>query len=202
MSEHDDSPWVDLDTEHPIWDRFFCVAPLVLVGTREENGEADLAPKHMAMPLGWSNYFAFVCTPNHATYQNARREKAFTVSFPRPDQVVAASLAASPRFATGDKRVVRDLPTLPATKVPGVLLDGAAVTLECELDRVLDGFDDNSLLVGRVVAARAHRDALLRHHRDPQDVLAGTPLLAFLNPGRFAVINESSSFPFPDGFQR
>jgi len=88
---------VELDVRAPVWDRFFTVAPLVLVGTREPDGRFDLAPKHMVLPLGWQNYFGFVCTPRHATYFNAWRERAFTVSFPRPDQLVEASLAASGR---------------------------------------------------------------------------------------------------------
>jgi flavin reductase (DIM6/NTAB) family NADH-FMN oxidoreductase RutF len=202
MKQSSGVEWVDLDTSHPIWDRFFWVAPLVLIGTREESGKADLAPKHMAVPLGWGNYFGFVCTPSHATYRNARREEAFTVSYPRPDQIVVASLAASPRCEDGDKAIVGELPTRPAQRIQGVVLDGAMVTLECELVDIFDGFGDNSLIVGRVLAARAHRDALLREYRDPQSVLAASPLLAYLNPGRFSVIHESNSFPFPDGFKR
>ena len=57
---------VPIPVDKPIWSRFFTVAPLVLVGTREGDGH-DLAPKHMAMPLGWDNYFCFVCSPDHAT---------------------------------------------------------------------------------------------------------------------------------------
>jgi predicted pyridoxine 5'-phosphate oxidase superfamily flavin-nucleotide-binding protein len=58
---------VSLSTDAPIWDRFFRVAPLVLVGTLEEDGSPDLAPKHMAMPRGWENWFCFACSPRHAT---------------------------------------------------------------------------------------------------------------------------------------
>ncbi len=83
---------IDVPVDAPIWDRFFTIAPLVLVGTLEEGGH-DLAPKHMAMPLGWSNYFCFACSPRHATYRNAERTGTFTVSFPRPGGVVGASLA-------------------------------------------------------------------------------------------------------------
>src|SRR5690606_34430059 len=46
---------VELDVRVPVWDRFFTVAPLVLVGTREPDGRFDLAPKHMVLPLGWQN---------------------------------------------------------------------------------------------------------------------------------------------------
>ena len=37
--------------DQPIWERFYTVAPLVLVGTLEPDGSHDLAPKHMAMQL-------------------------------------------------------------------------------------------------------------------------------------------------------
>jgi len=53
---------VTLETELPIWERFFTVAPLVLIGTREIDGSYDLAPKHMAFRLGWENHFGFICT--------------------------------------------------------------------------------------------------------------------------------------------
>ena len=82
---------VELDVRLPLWGRFFTVAPLVLVGTCEADGSFDLAPKHMVLPLGWQNYIGFVCTPRHATYFNAWRERAFTVSYPRPDQLVETS---------------------------------------------------------------------------------------------------------------
>ena len=88
---------VTLQEDWPVWDRVFTVNPLVLIGTRERGGGYDLAPKHMAFPMGWENYFGFVCTLRHATYHNARREGAFTVSYPKPTQIVLASLSATRR---------------------------------------------------------------------------------------------------------
>ena len=70
-------------------------AALPLSGCAAMLGGYDLAPKHMATPLGWGGWFGFVCTPSHATYANALREGFFTVSFPRPSQVLLASLAAA-----------------------------------------------------------------------------------------------------------
>ncbi|MGQ9871755.1 flavin reductase [Leptodesmis sp.] len=96
------------------------MAPLVVIGTREPDGGYDLAPKHMAMPIGWENYFGFVCTPRHHTYQNVLREQAFTVSFPRPEQVVLASLSAAPRCEEDAKPALAALPILPASVVDGV----------------------------------------------------------------------------------
>ena len=77
-----------LDLNYPIWDRFFTVAPLVLIGSKDEDGRFNLAPKHMVTPLGWGNYFGFVCTPCHRTYQNIQREGKFSVSFLQPTQII------------------------------------------------------------------------------------------------------------------
>ena len=89
--------FVALDPQHPVWERCFLVAPLVLIGSLEQDGSHDLAPKHLATPLSWTNHFGFVCTPTHGTYRNIARTEQFTASFPRPDQVVLTSLAAAPR---------------------------------------------------------------------------------------------------------
>ena len=146
MQDSDTRPTlVELDTALPVWDRFFWVAPLVLIGTREETGEHDLAPKHMAFPIGWDNYYGFVCTPRHHTYSNIRRDGVFTVSYPRPDQLVMTSLAASPRCGDEDKPALGALPVFPAARVDGVLLSGGSAFLECELERIVDGFGVNSL---------------------------------------------------------
>lgn len=193
---------VELDMNQPIWDRFFWVAPLVLVGTIEPDGSHDLAPKHMAMPMGWENYFGFVCTPRHHTYSNIRRDGAFTVSYPRPEQLVLTSLAASPRFTQDEKPAMQALPVFPSTTVNGVLLSGAYMFLECELDRFVDGFGVNSLIIGRIVAARVAEDSERIDEVDDQSMVHDAPVLAYLHPGRFASIADSLSFPFPSGMKK
>jgi len=195
---------VTLETDLPVWERFFTVAPLVLVGTREAGGSYDLAPKHLAFPISWSNYFGFICAPRHRTYQNIQREGEFTVSYARPSQLVLTSLAAAPRCGEGenDKPSLMALPTFPASKVKGVFARDAYVFLECTLDRIVDGFGENSLLAGRIVAAHVHRDVLRASDRDDQEIIHESPLMAYLYPGRFASIDRSLSFPFPEGFKR
>ena len=182
----------------PVWERFFTVLPLVLVATRE--GEAyDIAPKHMAMPLGWQNHYCFVCTPRHATYQNVRATGVFTVSFPRPEQVAQIAMAAAPR--AGDAKAgLAALTTIPARVVDGVLVDGCLVHLECRLDRIVHGFGDASIITGAVVAASVDPAALRALERDDADLIHEAPLLAYLQPGRMASIDRSTSFPFPAGF--
>jgi flavin reductase (DIM6/NTAB) family NADH-FMN oxidoreductase RutF len=193
---------VELDVSEPVWDRFFWIAPLVLVGTREAEGGHDFAPKHMAMPMGWENYFGFVCTPRHHTYSNIQRTGVFTVSYPRPDQLVLTSLAASPRCGEEDKPALSVLPFFPAKKVDGVLFEGGYMYLECELDRIIDDFGVNSLIIGRVVAARVAEDSERLHEGGDQALIHNAPLLAYINPGRFAVIDRSLTFPFPAGMQK
>ena len=38
-SPNDHEHLVEIDTAQPVWDRFFMVAPLVLVGTRDDQGD-------------------------------------------------------------------------------------------------------------------------------------------------------------------
>lgn len=190
-----------LDVRQPVWERFFTVAPLVMIGTLDETGTLDLAPKHMAFPLGWDNYFGFVCTRRHATYRNVERTKSFTVSYPRPADVVATSLAASPR-CEDTKPIVEALDTFPSRRVPGAFVRNAFLFLECELVRIVDGFGSNGLIAGAIVAAYVHRDALRTSDRDDAEVLLAEPQLAYLSPGRFAVIDKTQAFPFPAGMKR
>jgi len=193
---------VELDPRDPLWERLFMVAPLVLVGTREPDGHYDLAPKHMAMPVSWENHFGFVCAPAHATYANAVREREFTVSYPTPEQLVLTSLMAAPRRDDGTKPNVRLLDLTPASRVAAPLVAGATLQLECRLERTLDGLGRNSLVIGRVVAAHADPAALRSEERDDADLLRDCPLLAYLHPGRFAVVGESRSFPMPADMRR
>ena len=185
----------------PIWSQFFVVAPLVLIGTRESDGSHDLAPKHMAMPLGWQNYFCFVCHPSHATQRNAKRTGEFTVSFPRPEGVVQASLGAAARAADGTKPSLAAIPVFSAAKVDGVLVRDSQLWLECELERIIDDLGEHTLIVGRVVAASVEEEALRASDSDDAERIRARPLLAYLPPGRFATISETYSFPFPVDFR-
>lgn len=195
--------WIKLDTQEPIWGHFFTVAPLVVIGTKEKDGY-DLAPKHMVTALGHDNYFGFVCTPDHATYHNAKQYQSFTVSFVRPDQLILTSLAASPRCDDLDagKPIVDVLPTIKAEQVDALWLPDAYLWLECKLDRIVDGFGAFSLIAGKIIGAYVHPDAKRISDSDEAMMLRQTPLLAYLPYGRFSIIRESHAFPFPRDFQQ
>lgn len=193
---------VPLTLDETLWQRVFTVAPLVIIGSREEDGSDDFAPKHLAMPLSWENHFGFVCTPRHATYHNVKRQGVFTVSYPRPTQALVTSLSAGPRTDEGTKPSLRLLPTVPARQIAGAFIAESYLFLECQLERVIDGFAQNSLIAAKIVAAYAAEDCLRREDLDDNDLLVQAPLLAYLNWGRFASIDESYAFPFLTGFER
>lgn len=188
---------VEIDVGVPVWDRFFTVAPLVLVGTRDDDGALDLAPKHMVMPMGWQNYFGFVCSPRHSTCGNIQRTGEFTVSYPKPSQVLYTSLAASPRTNDGDKPVLDYFETFAASKVDGAFIEEAYLFLECRHFKTVDGFGENCLITGEIVAAYADAKFLRAYEHDDQELIHESPLFAYLAPGRFATIDRSNAFPFP-----
>jgi flavin reductase (DIM6/NTAB) family NADH-FMN oxidoreductase RutF len=193
---------VDLDCTVPIWDRFYLVHQLVVIGTTEPDGSADFAPKHMTGPMSWDNYFGFVCCEDHATYRNTVRTGVFTVSYPTPDQIVQISFSSAPRSADDTKPSLEAIATVPARVVEGSLMEGSRVHLECVLERTVDGLGPNSLVIGRVVAAAVDETALRVLDREDERVISDAPLLAYLQPDRFSVIDDSRSFPFYSGWSR
>jgi flavin reductase (DIM6/NTAB) family NADH-FMN oxidoreductase RutF len=193
---------IELAPGSGLFERFFSVAPLVVVGTLDSAGTPNLAPKHLAMPLGWEDRFGFVCTPRHLTYGNAIDSGVFTVSYPRFEQLIQISQSAGPRSSSGAKPGLQALTTFPARQVEGVLVTGAAIFLECELEQVVETSADNGLLIGRVVAAAADPRVVRGPDRDDAEMLSDQPLLAYIAPGRLAQIANTHAFPYPTGFTR
>jgi flavin reductase (DIM6/NTAB) family NADH-FMN oxidoreductase RutF len=193
---------VEVDTSVPVWDQFFTVAPLVLIGTTDEDGSLDLAPKHMVTPMGWQNYFGFVCTPRHHTCGNIERTGVFTVSYPTPSQVLIASLAASPRLEHGSKPVIDYFRTLPAKHIDGKFIEDGYLFFECKHYKTIGGFGENCLITGEIIAAYADDDFLRHAEDDDQETIHDSPLFAYLSPGRFATIDRSNAFPFPESMKK
>ena len=194
------SEQVPLEIDDALWERVFLVAPLALVATREPDGSADVAPKHRVVAL--PRHFGFVCRPAHATWRNALREGAFTVGFPGPRQVVMASAAASPRCEDGEKKALRGLPMRPAKHVDGVLVEGCRLSLECRVERTIADLGEEGLVIGRIVGACAERSALRSQAVPDGQLVHAEPLLAYLHPSQFALVDHSAGFPFPKSFHR
>jgi flavin reductase (DIM6/NTAB) family NADH-FMN oxidoreductase RutF len=202
MPLSDNPDIVTLQPDQPFFETVYTPFPLVIVGTREADGSDDLAPKHMAIPLGWSDYFGFVCTPAHATYRNATRTGEFTVSYPRPENVLEATLAAGPRDDEGEKPTLAGIDTVDADTVDAPAVADAYAVIECELDRTVDDFGENSLVAGHIVAKHVHTDAYRTADGDPAALIQSAPVLTYLYPDRIASVRETDAFPFPEGFER
>lgn len=199
--EAQDQDIISLEKEE-LWEKIFTVNPLVVVGTTDKDRKANFAPKHMAFALGWEAYFGFVCTPIHSTYQNIKERETFTVTYPKPDQVVISSITASPRQADDTKPELEMLDRFPATQIDDHFLSNGYLYLECRLEKLIDGFGMNSLILGKIIAAHADAQYLRDEGKDDNDLIYRHPLLSYLYPGRFAVIKESNAFPFPEHFSK
>lgn len=193
---------LELDTSSPIWGHFFTVSPLVVIGTLNLLQLPNLAPKHMAGPLSWENYFGFVCAPSHQTLKNLENLPAFSVSYPRPDQLLLAALAASPRDGECSKNELMDqLPIQLAGPHQLPVLKDSYLQLHCRLTQEVE-IGPNVLVIGQIEQAWVHAEARRCSDEDDQDRIRQSPLLAYLNPGRYAILEESQAFPFPDHFRR
>jgi flavin reductase (DIM6/NTAB) family NADH-FMN oxidoreductase RutF len=193
---------VSISSDESAFEKCFAAYSVVLVGTRNEDGDDNLAPKHMATPLGWSNYFGFVCTESHQTFANIEQTEQFTISYPRPNQILSVSLAAEPRDEDGEKPDLGELPTAEADAVNAPLVSEAYLQLECQLHSISEPFGDNQMIAGDIVEQRIHRDALRGPDRDDNELINENPVLAYLHPGRYAEVHDSQAFPFPGGFHR
>lgn len=202
MTLSDDPDLVTLQPEQSFAEALYTAAPLAIVGTREPDGSGDLAPKHQAFPLGWADHFGFVCTPAHGTYRNVERTGAFTVSYPRPENVLEATLSAAPRDEEGSKPSLEGIETVAAETVDAPVVGDAYAMLECELDQIVDGFGGAGLIVGETVASHVHVDAYRDEDLEAETLLDRAPVLGYLYPDRFVEIDESQAFPFPEGFHR
>jgi flavin reductase (DIM6/NTAB) family NADH-FMN oxidoreductase RutF len=204
MSEENSNEMIELDVEQDVWDRTYTVYSLLIIGSKEEDGNYNFAPKHMAMPMGFSNHFGFIGTPRKSTYRNIQREKVFTVSYPKPDQLTVSSLAATQREDDDSKPVLNEIPTSPAQQIDGYFVKDSYFQLECKLTECLGKFGEWELIVGEIVAARINKkmNRKIGDGVGEGQLIYDNPLLAYLHPNRFSVIKESNVFPFPKELKR
>ncbi len=195
---------IEIDTDLDVWSKSYTVHSLVIIGSKEENGRYNFAPKHMAMPLGFSNHFGFMGTPRKSTYRNVQREKVFTVSYPQPNQVIISSLMATRREENDSKPVLDQVPTIDAKQVDGKFLQDSYLQFECKFTECLGKFGEWEIIAGEIAAAYVHEEFLRKDEEELEKNrrLQEHPLLAYLHPDRFSVIKKSNVFPFPKDFKR
>lgn len=184
------------------FERAFAAYSVVVVGTRDPDGDYNLAPKHMVAPLGWSGYYGFACSPEHGTARNIKQNEEFTVSYPRPDQIVSVSLSAQTRTPDDHKPELQSLSTIKAPDVDANFIKNAYIYLECKLEQIIQNLGENNFIVGKIVGSHVHEDALRRPDTDDAELIKENPILAYLHPARYTEIDYSQAFPFPKDFDK
>ena len=112
-----------------------------------------------------------------------------------------AALAVSPRWGDDSNAALMPFPSPFAAKVQSPRQLEPSLFVGCRLDRVVDNFGFNSLIVGRFVPAQIRAAALRRDDKEDEDTATESPLLAYASPGRFVTIDKSVAFLFPAGFR-
>ena len=111
-------------------------------------------------------------------------------------------LGAGGKQPDGSKPALRALPTFRRASSTACWSRAAgSIHLECALDRIVDGFGENSLVVGAVVTAHAPEEALRQDDVDDAD-LHRLPPLGMHESRPVRGDRQSLSFPFPVDLRR
>jgi flavin reductase (DIM6/NTAB) family NADH-FMN oxidoreductase RutF len=114
------------------------------------------------------------------------------------------ALSASPRIdcISKSENILKALPLVKATIIDAPMIKGAYLYLECKLHKIIDDFDDYSLITGTIVAAQVNKHHLRVSDKDERMQLKKYPLLAYIAQGRFARVEDTLNFPFPKDFKK
>lgn len=182
--------------------RYFTVKPIILVTTFGPHGLPNVAPKTQSMDVGRSEeYFAFVCVPEHHTYQNARANKEFVVNYPGPELIEKVS-ASSQHAENVDEVTLAGLTAIPSLVVKPPRIKECKVHLECKLVDIMD-LDTASIIVGKIVARSSDKEVSFEHGKAKENIklLSEHPLLAYVHPGHYARLHVAKEFPFPKNYK-
>jgi flavin reductase (DIM6/NTAB) family NADH-FMN oxidoreductase RutF len=180
----------------------FTVKPLILVTTLGSAGLPNVAPKTQTTDVGRrEQYFAFVCTPEHHTYQNVKANKEFVVNYPGPELIGKISAAAQ-RAEGSDEIALAGLTSTPSMVVKPPRIKECYLHLECKLLEIKD-LEDSSLILGRVVARSADKEVSFERGKSRENIrlLSKRPLLAYVYPDHYAKISLAEEFVFPKNYK-
>jgi len=182
--------------------RYFTVKPLILVTTLGPIGLPNVAPKTQSMDVGrHEQYFAFVCVPQHHTYQNVKATREFVVNYPGPELIKKVS-AASQLAENVDEIALAALTSIPSLVVKPPRIKECSIHLECKLVEIKD-LDDASIIVGKIVARSADKEVSFKRGKAKEkiELLSKRPLLAYVYPDHYTKINIAEEFIFPQNYK-
>ena len=131
---------IPIPVERPIWGRFFTVAPLVIVGTVEGEGY-DLAAEAHGDAARLGQLLLLRLQPRAPDPGQRRADGRLHGQLPAPGRDPRRQPRRPPRAPrTSQSPALAAIRTFPAREVHGVLVEDSYLWLECELDRIVDGF--------------------------------------------------------------
>lgn len=135
---------------------WFCPLPVLIVGTYDNNGNAD------AMNAAWGGLYGadmveLCLSESHKTTKNIKEKKAFTVSFADAANLKACDyVGIVSANSTADKMAKSGLTTEKSRFVDAPVINELPVVLECELVR----FTEEGNVLGRIVNIAADESVL------------------------------------------
>ena len=181
---------------------YFTVKPLILVTTLGSTGLLNVAPKTQSTDVGRREQcFAFVCTPQHHTYQNVKANKEFVVNYPGPELIGKVSAAAQ-HAENSDEIALAEWTSIPSMVVKPPRIKECYLHLECKLLEIKD-LEDSSLILGKVVARSADKEVSFERGKSRESIklLSKRPLLAYVYPDHYTKINAAEEFLFPKNYK-
>jgi flavin reductase (DIM6/NTAB) family NADH-FMN oxidoreductase RutF len=182
--------------------RCFTVKPVILVTTLGPKGLPNVAPKTQNMDVGsQEQYFAFVCSPHHHTYQNVKANQEFVVNYPGPELIEKVSAAAQ-QAGDIDEITLAGLTSIPSVVVKPPRVKECYLHLECKLVRI-DDLEDSNLILGKIVARSADKEISFERGNSNENIqlLSKRPLLAYVYPNHYARIKTAEKFIFPKNYK-
>ncbi len=183
--------------------RYFTVKPLILVTTLGPEGLPNVAPKTQSSDIGRrEQYFAFVCVPQHHTYQNIKATQEFVVNYPGPELIKNVS-EASKIAENVDEIALAGLTSIPSTIVKPPRIKECYLHLECKLEEIKDLDENASVILGKIVARSADSEASFERGKSKENInlLSKRPLLAYVYPNHCAKIDIAEEFIFPKDYK-
>lgn len=156
---------------------------IVLVTTLNEDGASNVAPKSWISMMGFEpSMLAVGCNLGHWTAKNVLARHQFVVNVPGAELIETVWSS----HALPHPRPVESLGLTPraAQRVAPPLIEECKAHLECEYLQHLE-FGAEVVIFGRIVAAAMDRAAL-----EAEDPYAYLSAIAFLEPGRYGVIER------------
>jgi len=189
---------IELDSH----DQYFTIKPIILVTTLRRSGLPNVAPKTQCMSVGRrEEYFAFVCTPKHHTYQNAKADKEFVVNYPGPNLI--EKISATSQIAENiDEVALAGLTSIPSLVVKPPRIKECMVHLECKVMDIKD-LGDGSIILGKVVARSSNPEISFKRvmAEESLNLLSKHPLLAYVYPDHYTRIDTAEKFIFPKNYK-